>query len=543
MKTKNSIPFATAFWLICIFCLFWLAGCAAAESNISRAASPTARQDTLPGRFAGNNIVIGLEYAILNNEKIVTAMAKTFAETGMTGMKHYAEAVEWGAMQKSPTAPIDYSTLDLFVGEYQKYGFTELTMCLKPHSKWGSKDIKLLRQKNASPKPQYRNLYANWVQSVVERYDADGMDDMPGLRWPIRYLEIGNEFSSYEPEPVEDYLETLKLAYEAAHRASDRILVGHAAFLTTPVYLNVADPGEYDTVWQNTKRNDKHHDLNDIRAILDRPDLFDFINLHNLGDPYEIEYQMKWLKYETGLRGYTKPVIISDTLPTSYVGWGPATRCKGGKLGLITPPTTEADRCRLAAFFTKLVNKDKRTLAWTRGFVAADHVQRTVIAAEQGIELINLAFVADIPWLTTKIFAAGAGISAWGGALLPNIKRGKIISKHPPFYAIQQIMQHLQGYESIRRVSYPDDQARIYEIKKGGGHFWVAWRDPKAVLLPEDGVPSLQIRFKTGTKKVVVEPVIIRVGQRSAKRNTVATPGGMLRTKLIHTPVYIFPGQ
>ena len=38
----------------------------------------------------------------------------------------------------------------------------------------------------------------------------------------------------HQPDPVEDYLETLALAYAAAHRAYDRVLVGHAAFLTPP---------------------------------------------------------------------------------------------------------------------------------------------------------------------------------------------------------------------------------------------------------------------------------------------------------------------
>jgi hypothetical protein len=130
--------------------------------------------------------VIGLEYAVLNNLRLVRNMASTFAETGMPGMKHYVAAVDWGRMQRDPDAPIDFSGFDMFVREYQRAGFTELTISLKGHSRWGSVDIRLLGGKNASPKPQYREHYQNWVQAVVERYDGDGTDDMPGLRWPIR---------------------------------------------------------------------------------------------------------------------------------------------------------------------------------------------------------------------------------------------------------------------------------------------------------------------------------------------------------------------
>jgi hypothetical protein len=35
--------------------------------------------------------------------------------------------------------------------------------------------------------------YAAWVTALVERYDGDGVDDMPGLRCAVRYWEIDNE--------------------------------------------------------------------------------------------------------------------------------------------------------------------------------------------------------------------------------------------------------------------------------------------------------------------------------------------------------------
>ncbi|MEY3212581.1 MAG: hypothetical protein RIT28_3062, partial [Pseudomonadota bacterium] len=35
--------------------------------------------------------------------------------------------------------------------------------------------------------------YAAWVTSAVERYDGDGVDDMPGLVAPVRHWEVDNE--------------------------------------------------------------------------------------------------------------------------------------------------------------------------------------------------------------------------------------------------------------------------------------------------------------------------------------------------------------
>jgi len=520
------------------------------------AAQGPATAPLAPGRFAGDGIVVGFEYALLDNPRLAAGMASAFAETGIPGMKHYVESVQWGNMQASPDAEIDFERFDRFVREYQAHGFTELTISLRPHSPWASKDVRPLTSTDASPKPEYRDLFQAWVEAVIERYDADGVDDMEGLRWPVRRVEIGNELSSYEPEPVEEYLETLRLAYEAAHRASDEVRVGHAAFLFAPVDMDVDDPAEYDVAWETTRRVDNHHDLADMRAVLDHPDRFDFINLHNLGDPYEIEDLMRWVRYETGRRGYEKPVVISDTTPTSYVGWGPANRCTGRPLGVIARPATEADRCRMAAYFTRLLDGDPAALAWTRGFVAADQVQRTVVAAEQGVRLINLAFVSDLFWLTLKPMNAGAGISAWGGAIRINPWTGRVLERYPLFHAIRQLMGHLAGYRSIERVEHPEPRARIYRVEGADGPFWIAWLDPGRVLLPDEDEPSLEATIELPPGAYAVEPVITALGQEAAEPQTLdaepgaseaeARPGaatGRLSLRLTHTPVYILPAS
>ncbi len=39
----------------------------------------------------------------------------------------------------------------------------------------------------------HNESYEEWVRNVVERYDGDGIEDMPGLKYPITHWEIGNE--------------------------------------------------------------------------------------------------------------------------------------------------------------------------------------------------------------------------------------------------------------------------------------------------------------------------------------------------------------
>lgn len=51
------------------------------------------------------------------------------------------------------------------------------------------------RSANVTPTyvPTDMDAYTAWVSALVERYDGDGVDDMPGLAGPVRYWEIDNE--------------------------------------------------------------------------------------------------------------------------------------------------------------------------------------------------------------------------------------------------------------------------------------------------------------------------------------------------------------
>src|SRR3972149_5009462 len=100
------------------------------------------------------------------------------------------------------------------------------------------------------------------------RYAGDGDDDMPGLGRPVRYYEIGSEFSSYEPEPVDEYLAMLERAYSAAHRSFAGAIVTHAAFLTTLAFASRPEPEQYETAFEAVP--DTTHGLADIRRVLDR---------------------------------------------------------------------------------------------------------------------------------------------------------------------------------------------------------------------------------------------------------------------------------
>ncbi len=481
--------------------------------------------------------LIGLEYALVDNDELAANMATALADVGLSSMKLIGEASQWGKMQKGPTQAIDFSTTDRFVREYHRTGVAELIMALKSHSPWASVKQGFFGKQNPTPKPQYRNHYARWVSAIVERYDADGIDDMPGLQRAVRYYEIGSEFSSYEPEPVSEYLAMLEIAYRAAKQSDPESVVMHAAFLTTPIDLDTRNYRQLDQVWRDTPMKDRHHDVADIRAILDRPELFDLVNVHNLGDPYELEHMVYWLNWEMAQRDYRKGVLVSDTIPTSYIAWGPAVRCDREPMGVMIPPATEADRCDLSAFFKRLVDRDADTLAATRRFVAADHVKRALIAADLGIAMINLSFTTDLPLLTGKLGQAGAGISGWGGALNLRMPRGQLQERYPLYYSLKQLMTILGPSANVRRIDVADQTIRYYEVTNKAQTYWVAWLDQQAPHIPGKTSRSRQVTLPVTGE--FIDKFTLQVMEAPPAAETLRPRGSGVRIEIGVEPVVL----
>lgn len=128
----------------------------------------------------------------------------------------------------------DWSWSDAFVNASQHQGL-QSDVLLGPWTPWDQPGV----EEKYYGKPNNMAAWKAFVQSVVERYDGDGQADMPGLRYGIKYWEIGNEpeIGKFNHGNVQEYVDTLKAAYEAvkAADADSRVLSAGAS----PIY----DPG------------------------------------------------------------------------------------------------------------------------------------------------------------------------------------------------------------------------------------------------------------------------------------------------------------
>ncbi len=120
----------------------------------------------------------------------------------------------WDMVQKSKDADFDFTVADQVVNNFQKNNIGILAIIF-PFADWDQKNlassadckvsdideflIKNDKKGRGAYLPYYRcnpndwTAYQEFVKAIVERYDDDGINDMPGLKMPIKYWEVMNE--------------------------------------------------------------------------------------------------------------------------------------------------------------------------------------------------------------------------------------------------------------------------------------------------------------------------------------------------------------
>ena len=129
----------------------------------------------------------------------------------------------------------NFSEIDKLVKELQSENFHPI-FNIQSYNHWDQGEpLPIMKPENPAPfankKPKDIKAYKAFVSKLVERYDKDGKDDMPGLKYPIIYWEVLNEPSMQEPPLAffsgspKDYYETLKASYEAIKEANPKAKV------------------------------------------------------------------------------------------------------------------------------------------------------------------------------------------------------------------------------------------------------------------------------------------------------------------------------
>jgi len=189
------------------------------------------------------------------------------AEAGIAWARPHPGPFSWGYSEVSE-GEYDWSKTDAWVQSAQKHGVHTLATIF-PYADWDQ--CKAGCQVSSTDQIPYNrcapcdiNAYASWLSDLVERYDGDGVNDMPGLTLPITHYEILNEPEMNSPEltffigTAKEYAVILNVSYTAVKTACADCYVLHGGAAGSP------DTLEY---WNDVFSYDPSFDISNIHYI------------------------------------------------------------------------------------------------------------------------------------------------------------------------------------------------------------------------------------------------------------------------------------
>jgi len=201
----------------------------------------TPAKTTTPPSSTPNVIAEDFEETLQNHFGFMPAFLDFQAaqEGGGAYDRPHFELFQWGMIEREPGV-FNFSETDRYILEAQSYGMHILAN-IQPFASWDQEQCHgdlVPPDQPADPhfvvtkgKPCDMEAYRDFVLKLVERYDGDGSDDMPGLTVPIKHWEVMNEpeFNTGEliffQGDAADYYDILKTTYEAVKAADPEAYV------------------------------------------------------------------------------------------------------------------------------------------------------------------------------------------------------------------------------------------------------------------------------------------------------------------------------
>lgn len=136
----------------------------------------------------------------------------------------------------------DWARLDEIVRGRQSVGIRSDAVSLLPTSRWGGCDEANRRMERRPPPPFYdcmprdMDAWLAFVSRIVERYDGDGKDDMPGLTIPIKYWQVHNEWLHQWIGTDEEFFRLHRRTAAAIRKADPKAKIVASAITAPEVY-------------------------------------------------------------------------------------------------------------------------------------------------------------------------------------------------------------------------------------------------------------------------------------------------------------------
>ena len=462
-------------------------------------------------------------------EYMVPGLAGLYAATGATWAKAAPAGFDWGSIE--PKAPIkgkhtyNWILPDTIIREYQQAGFRHFHIYTQARSPWASSEpLPPLGHPAFMPKPEYLDDYAEYLRNLVERYDGDGVDDMPGLRFPIRYWEIEAEWGTFWQSSVADYLQLLRLANRTIKAADPQAKIILQGFLLMGIF-----DGDPNLENLEAKKADPVHGakvrqgLADLEVVLKHGDLFDIVEFHSLGDWSEIIGTTRFLRAAMRRNGYEKPIWAGDiNFTVSPMLWW----------GRPYYPYAAEQKPEIEKWIRAMKNDSDphhaEALRWFRAEQASFVAKKLVCCFGEGLAGANMGNLEDWPFLSvlpnisgtggfcglTDILRIGPpadGLPKIAGPRIPGMPR-------PAYWTLKLLIEKLSPYLASTRL---DLGKGVYAYRchmpsrpsYQPGSVVVLWVDDGKGRLPGDSRPQQRVSLATAAAGVRLQRIVTELGQ------------------------------
>lgn len=481
----------------------------------------------------------------------------------------------WSTMQPTPSSPYDFSQSDLAVQTIGAKGFSTVWN-LRPTAPWsmvGNPDcVDGPGNDECAPDAAHEQAWKDYVKAVVERYDGDGIDDMPGLTVPVQFYVMDQEIAFEGTEGTGDYAEALgygfwddsiphlvrlhKLTYEAIHEADPTgfsKLVGSGGLIFDlysdfPEYPN-PNPGPGSVVSARL-------DGANPKGAIFREGFDGLVELMTaLGDDSDgvkcdyIEWHPHngWRAIDQTLALITqyapnKPIFIDDMWSNMFArntplpGW---TMFIGGdQIEGDFPNATVSDYSTLA---DGLKNNNTTLVNWYNAKGARGAVKSFATALGAGAERVSFTGSNDpcAYQFLTSCLDQQLIFSWFGYSHLLGTKATNYAYK-PVYWTFKLLVEKLQSMSAVTRLGVSANQlTRVYKFDRpSGGPVYVAWSEAGPV--PADpAVPNGEtVSVPVGSASIKLTKIITAPGQTVPSTQTLSAPGNQLTIQLGFEPIF-----
>lgn len=496
-------------------------------------------------RLHGGPLRLGVTDASRNFPfDLPTALRRTQAELAVI------DDVRWGHIEPEPPQAgqhayqwdDEWATLDTRVRTYQQAGF-ELIMVLRAWNTWARVAAPAggiaAAAASTPPRPETLADYTAWVQAVVERYDADGQDDFPGLvdvdgdghPDPVRLYQIEAESATgawwqgqEAATATADYIALLRTA-AAAVRASDptaRILAAGAPALDLLDDFPAA--AELEDIVTNINP-EVCGGLLALAQVLAADDAYDLVAMHSLADYTGLAVLADWTATLAG-----RPVEVWIT------GAASAPALTGDPQELRVHPLFPTTGEGLWSSLANNADPQHQTVeSWYRAEQARLGFKKWVFAAANGFGALALGLEQDRP--TLEPAGLGQRDLAFQG-LLENVGDGPPGSR-PVVPALALAQAQLGGYTGVQPLAGLGAGVYAFAFTVERQTVYALWYDDGIAQEPGAPEPTAVVHLPVRAPQLTLLTIPTRRDQSGPQVDILTPVAGVATLTLTETPVVI----